>query len=91
MSRGVTYTAGLVMNRPALRPITIAFRLYQAGMWRDQAMVLSGLKPTTRTGVHAEWLLVIGRTTLADSIRRARVNLYLARRLSREVSRRIAQ
>ncbi len=73
-------TRGLIVNMPA-RGMSHADRLYQAGVWREYAMVLSGAKTRTRTGVDSCWIREIGRYDLAQCKRRARVNLYLAHRL----------
>jgi len=75
------FTQGLVVNRPA-RGMSFHARLFQARMWREIAMAIKYDRPTM-TGMGRRWHLEIGRNTFADSVRRARVNLYLARRLSR--------
>jgi len=77
------FSRGLVVNRPA--GMTRAGRLFQAAMWREYALTWHGRK--TRTGVDREWCERIGRFSYADCLRRARVNLYLARRLRRAESR----
>lgn len=74
------YSRGLIINRPA-RGMSHASRLFQASMWREYAMTWHGRR--TRTGVDRAWCERIGRMTYADCLRRARVNLYLARRLRR--------
>lgn len=74
------YSRGLVVNRPS-NYRSVAFRLFQAKMWRDYAMTWHGRK--TSTGITQEWCERIGRFTYAECKRRARVNLYLARRLRR--------
>jgi hypothetical protein len=56
-------------------------RLFQAAMWREYAMTWKG-RPT-RTGVDQRWCEQIGGMTYIGCLRRARVNLYLARRLNR--------
>lgn len=56
-------------------------RLFQAAMWREYAMTWHGR--ATATGVDRRWCEEIGRMTYAGCIRRARVNLYLAKRLRR--------
>jgi hypothetical protein len=56
-------------------------RLFQVKMWRQYAMAWDG-RPT-QTGVGREWMEKISRTSREECIRRARVNLYLARRLNR--------
>lgn len=76
-------TRGLVMNMPA-SGTSVEHRLFQAAMHRDNAMTIKYDRGSQRgTGVGKRWLLEIGRCTYEDSIRRARVNLYLARRLNR--------
>lgn len=74
------YTRGLVVNRPA-GGMSHRARLFQAGMWRDYAMTWHGKR--TRTGVDQKWCERIGGWTYAECLRRARINLYLARRISR--------
>lgn len=75
------FTRGLVVNRPA-GGMSLEGRLFQAAMWREYAMTWHGRK--TRTGVDRRWCEQIGRMTYADCLRRARANLYLARRLRRQ-------
>lgn len=75
-----SFSAGLVMNRPA-RGMTHANRLYQARMWRDYAMTWHGRYTTT--GVDRKWCERIGGWTYDECLRRARINVYLARRLRR--------
>jgi hypothetical protein len=71
-------TRGLVVNMPA-RGMSFHGRLFQASMWRQHAMTLRGPQTLER-----DWCEQIGRMTYADCIRRARVNLYLAKRLNRK-------
>lgn len=63
---------------------TVTGRLFQAAMWREYAMAWHG--QTTRTGVDRQWCEEIGRMTYEGCLRRARVNVYLARRLNRRRS-----
>jgi hypothetical protein len=70
------------MNKARDKLHNIDGRLFQAAMWREYAMTWRGR--ATRTGVDRRWCEEIGRMTYADCIRRARVNLYLARRLRRQ-------
>lgn len=56
-------------------------RLFQAARWRECAMTWHGRRTTT--GLDQRWCEEIGRMTYAGCLRRARVNLYLARRLNR--------
>jgi hypothetical protein len=74
-------TRGLIVNRPA-RGMSFHDRLFQARMWRETAMAIKYDRPTM-TGTGRRWNLEIGRHTYADSLRRARVNIYLAHRLNR--------
>lgn len=74
-------TRGLIMNMPA-HGMSFHARLYQAHMWRETAMAIKYDRPTA-TGTGRRWHLEIGHHTYADSMRRARVNVYLARRLNR--------
>jgi hypothetical protein len=69
------------MSEPRDKLHTIHGRLFQAGMWREYAMTWHGRR--TRTGVDQQWCEQIGRMTYQGCLRRARVNLYLARRLNR--------
>lgn len=73
-------TRGLVVNIPA-RGMSFHDRLFQARMWREYAMTWKGFR--TRTGVDQRWCEQIGHMTYAGCLRRARVNLYLAKRLRR--------
>jgi hypothetical protein len=76
------FTRGLVVNRPA-GGMTYRGRLFQAGMWREYAMTWHGRR--TRTGIDQKWCEQVGRLTYAECLRRARINLYLARRISRTI------
>lgn len=75
------FTRGLIVNRPAAG-MSFHARLFQARMWREYATAIRYDRPT-RTGVGRCWCIEIGRMTYPDCVRRARVNLYLARRLNR--------
>jgi hypothetical protein len=77
------FTRGLVVNRPS-GGMRHAGRLFQAAMWRDYAMTWTGRR--TRSGIDQAWCERIGRLTRAECIRRARANLYLARRLRRALA-----
>ena len=77
------FSRGLVVNRPA-GGMTVCGRLFQVGMWREYALTWHGRR--TRTGIDQRWCEQIGRWTYAECLRRARVNLYLARRLRRAVA-----
>jgi hypothetical protein len=72
---------GLVVNRPA-RGMSFHARLFQAHMWREYAIAIHYDRPT-RNGIDRRWCLEIGHWTFEECVRRARVNLYLARRLNR--------
>jgi hypothetical protein len=75
-----TFTSGLVMNRPA-RNLSRAGRLFQARMWRNYASEwgLPDWHPRRR------WVEFVLRKSRVECIRRAKVNLYLARRHGRKV------
>lgn len=75
------YTRGLIVNRPPAG-MSHAARLFQARMWRQIARAIKYDIPTS-TGTGRRWHLEIGRHTYEGSIRRARINLYLARRIRR--------
>lgn len=75
------FTRGLIVNRPA-RGMSFHARMYQAHMWREIAIAIKYDWPTA-TGTGRRWHLEIGRNTYEDSLRRARVNIYLARRARR--------
>lgn len=61
--------------------LTVSGRLFQARMWRQYAQAWDG-RPTPN-GLGAEWMEKILRISRSECLRRARVNLYLARRLNR--------
>lgn len=63
---------------------TVTGRLFQAAMWREYAMTWHGR--ATRSGVDQRWCEQIGRMTYEGCLRRARVSVYLARRLNRKTS-----
>lgn len=72
------WSRGLIVNMP---PAGMPFhdRLFQARMWREIAMAIRYDRPTS-TGVAGISKLA---HSCGDSLRRARVNLYLARRMRR--------
>lgn len=74
------WSRGLVVNMPA-GGVTFHSRLFQARMWREYAMTWHGRK--TRHGIDQQWCEQIGRWTYQECLRRARVYIYLARRLNR--------
>ncbi len=59
------------------KPWTAAGRLFQARMWREYAVMWD------RPGMGRDWVEKIVRVSRAECLRRARVNVYLARRLNR--------
>jgi hypothetical protein len=59
-------------------------RLYQARMWREYAQAWDG--KITSSGADRPWVEKILRIQRAECLRRARVNVYLARRLNRKSS-----
>lgn len=73
------YSSGLVRNRPHIQ-ITHTFRLFQAKMWRYYAQKWN-LPDWNLDRIWVEQILQHSRN---DCIRRAKVNLYLAKRLRRE-------
>jgi hypothetical protein len=71
-------------GRVRLRPITTtAGRLFQARMWRGYAMAWDGRPTPWGERYSRGWMEEIFRIPRAECLRRARVNLYLARRLNR--------
>ena len=74
------FSAGMIVNRPA-GGMSRTARLFQARMWRRYAMdwdlPLDSLK--------RRWVESIGRVSRTECLRRCRVNVYLARRLNREI------
>jgi hypothetical protein len=72
------YSSGLVVNRPD-GGMTHSARLFQARMWRAYAMEWD----LPAWHVRRRWVEMILRRSRADCLRRARINLYLARRLRR--------
>lgn len=75
LSAGLDHTQRLRLN--------VTGRLFQARIWREYAMAWDGKRTTT--GVGREWVEKILRLSRAECLRRARVNVYLARRLNRAV------
>ncbi len=61
--------------------MSAAGRLFQARMWREYAMAHDGR--ITRNGIGKEWVKQILRISRAECLRRARVNIYLAKRANR--------
>lgn len=74
------HTQGLIVNRPH-GGMTHGARLFQAGMWRCYAADWNLPDWNHRRG----WVEKVLRRNRAECVRRARVNLYLARRLRRVV------
>jgi hypothetical protein len=59
--------------------MTITGRLFQAHIWRRYAMMWD------TTGIERGWVEQILRVPRKKCLQRARVNLYLAKRLRREI------
>ena len=62
------------------RKMTVIRRLFQARLWREYAMAWGGRK--TSTGVGREWVEKILRISRAECLRRAWINVRLARRIN---------
>lgn len=60
-----------------MRKWTQAGRLFQARTWREYA------KDWDRPGLARDWAEQILRVSRSECLRRARLNVYLARRLNR--------
>lgn len=81
------YVLALVRGDIKLRPITkAAGRLFQARMWREYAMAWDGHVRRHGAPIDRKWVEGILRISRTECLRRARVNLYLARRLNRSPS-----
>ena len=65
-----------------MKMMTVDGRLFQARMWREYAMAWDG-RPTSTTGVGRAWVEGILRVPRSECLRRARVNVMLARRMLR--------
>ena len=63
------------------RRLSVVGRLFQARMWREYAQAWDG--KVTTSGVGRAWVEHILRIPRAECLRRARINVYLARRLNR--------
>lgn len=61
--------------------LSVVGRLFQASMWRQYAQAWDGKK--TPSGIGRRWVEEILRISRSECLRRARVNVYLARRLNR--------
>lgn len=61
--------------------LSIIGHLFQARIWREYAQAWDG--KVTTSGVDREWVEKILRIPRSECLRRARVNVYLARRLNR--------
>ena len=66
---------------PSVAQMSVAGRLFQARIWREYAQAWDGRR--TSTGVGREWVEHILRVPRDECLRRARVNVYLARRANR--------
>lgn len=71
-----SFTRGLIVNRPA-GGMSHAGRLFQAKMWRDYAAMW--VLPYWH--MNRRWVEGVLRKGRDECVRRAKVNLYLARRL----------
>lgn len=72
------YSAGLIVNRPAGGMSHVA-RLFQARMWRRYAMDWD----LPVGNLRRQWVEHIGHTSRAECLRRAYINVWLARRVRR--------
>ena len=72
------YSKGLIVNRPA-RGLSHAGRLFQAKMWREYAAEWN----LPANDLRRRWVEGILRISHQECIRRARTNIYLARRIRR--------
>lgn len=63
------------------RRLSVIGRLFQARMWREYAQAWDG--KVTTSGVDRAWVENILRIPRSEYLQRARVNVYLARRLNR--------
>lgn len=61
--------------------LSVIGRLFQARIWREYAQAWDGKK--TPNGIGRDWVEQILRVSRSECMRRARVNVYLARRLNR--------
>ena len=68
-------------HSPAGHKVTALGRLFQARVWREYAMAWDGRR--TSSGVGRPWVEHILRVPRSECLRRARINVYLARRLNR--------
>lgn len=57
-------------------------RLFQAKMWREYAQAWDG--KVTSSGVGRDWVEHVLRVSREQCMRRARINVYLARRENRK-------
>jgi hypothetical protein len=64
--------------------LSVSGRLFQARMWREYAQAWDGKR--TMSGASRAWVENILRVSREECLRRARVNVYLARRLNRRRS-----
>ena len=70
-------------NTPRHR-LSVVGRLFQARMWREYAQAWDGKRTTSGAG--RAWVENILRIPRSECLRRARVNVYLARRLNRKAT-----
>lgn len=79
------YVLALHRGDVKLRPLrTAAGRLFQARMWREYAMAWDGHVRRWGAPIDRPWVEQILCISRSECLRRARVNLYLARRLNRD-------
>ena len=64
--------------------LSVVGRLFQARMWREYAQAWDGKR--TSTGVGREWVQSILPISRGQCLRRAKINVYLARRIRRRLS-----
>lgn len=69
------------MPNATVQRMSAITRLFQARVWREYAQAWDGKKTTN--GVGRQWVAQILRIPRAECLRRARVNVYLARRANR--------
>ena len=64
--------------------MTLTGRLFQARMWREYAMMHDGPIRLRGKLYTPEWAKQILRVPRDQCLRRARINIYLARRITRQ-------
>jgi len=71
---------GFPMPARKRRKITTIGRLFQARLWREYAMAWDGRRTTS--GVGRDWVEKVLRISRAECLRRAWINVRLARRIN---------